>query len=166
MLKIKELLTKILQKLNTLSDLIYPVGSIYMSVNSTSPATLFGGTWERITGQFLLAATDGGNSGASQAAGNHGGEATHTLVENELPSITGSFDIRHWAGGTGAIGNLAYNVSGKFSAATATNTGSTVAAAGSQTPKSAQRITYAFGGGKAHNNMPPYLAVYVWKRTA
>ena len=65
---------------NEIVDLIYPVGSIYMSVNAASPATLFGGTWERITGRFLLSATDNGSSGASQAAGNTGGEATVTLT--------------------------------------------------------------------------------------
>ena len=61
-------------------DDVYPVGSIYMSVNSTDPGTLFGGTWERITGKFLLSATDNGSSGASQAAGNTGGAATVTLT--------------------------------------------------------------------------------------
>lgn len=64
----------------TILDAIYPVGSIYMSVNSTDPGLLFGGTWARITGAFLLAATDNGNSGASQAAGNTGGAATVTLT--------------------------------------------------------------------------------------
>ena len=54
-----------------------------MSVNSTSPATLFGGTWERITGSFLLAATDNGSSGASQEAGNTGGAATVTLTSDQ-----------------------------------------------------------------------------------
>jgi len=66
----------------------YPVGSIYMSVNSTSPATIFGGTWERIEGTFLLAATDNGSSGAAQAAGNTGGAASVTLTgaQSGLPA--------------------------------------------------------------------------------
>ena len=63
-----------------LLNAIYPVGSIYMSVNSTSPATLFGGTWERIKDRFLLAAGD------AYAAGGTGGEATHTLTEGEMPA--------------------------------------------------------------------------------
>ena len=66
----------------------YPVGSIYMSVNSTDPGTLFGGTWERITGKFLLAATDNGSSGADQAAGNTGGahEVTLTSAQSGVPA--------------------------------------------------------------------------------
>ena len=58
----------------------YPVGSIYMSVNSTSPATLFGGTWEQIQDVFLLAA------GSTYTAGDTGGSASHTLIVDELPS--------------------------------------------------------------------------------
>ena len=68
---------------NLVLDAIYPVGSIYMSTNSISPATMFGGTWTRIEGQFLLAATDNGSAGAAQAAGNTGGEATHLLTGAE-----------------------------------------------------------------------------------
>ena len=75
----------------------YPVGSIYMSVNPESPATLFGGTWERITGRFLLSATDNGNSGASQAAGNTGGAATVTLTaaQSGVPAHAHGMGHRH-----------------------------------------------------------------------
>ena len=61
-------------------DNIYPVGSIYMSVNSTNPGTLFGGTWAQIQDRFLLAC------GSTYANGATGGEATHTLTENEMPT--------------------------------------------------------------------------------
>lgn len=47
---------------------IFPVGSIYTSINSTNPATLFGGTWEQIQGRFLLSAS------SSYAAGDTGGQ--------------------------------------------------------------------------------------------
>lgn len=68
--------------LSHVAEVIYPVGSIYMSTNSTSPATLFGfGTWTRIEGKFLLGATDGGTgSGASYVAGATGGAASVTLT--------------------------------------------------------------------------------------
>lgn len=125
----------------TLLD-VYPVGAIYISTVSTSPAELFGGTWERITGHFLLAATDGGSSGASQAAGQTGGEATHTLKEAEMPSH--NHTIPYTTYNTATSGT-----SRRFAA----YSGSTVS-------------TGSTGSGNAHNNMPPYLSVYVWKRTA
>ena len=59
---------------------IYPVGSIYMSVSDTSPASLFGGTWERIEGRFLMGASD------THPAG--------TTVEAGLPNITGKTYLR------------------------------------------------------------------------
>lgn len=121
---------------------IFPVGSIYMSVNSTSPATLFGGTWVRIQNTFLLAA------GSTYAAGTTGGEATHTLTTDEMPSHTHSLKrpaLVYYSGGDGSIpGGSSWIGSDQVGASKVTDT----------------------GGGAAHNNMPPYLAVYVWKRTA
>lgn len=118
-------------------DLIYPVGSIYMSVSPVSPATLFGGTWEQIRDTFLLAA------GINYEAGTTGGEAEHTLTVEELPShnhyvpnikLTGSDSgqayAESWGGGSGSRDIYTENA----------------------------------GGGEPHNNMPPYLAVYMWKR--
>lgn len=67
-----------------LYDKIYPIGAIYMSINSTDPGTLFGGTWERIKDTFLLSAGDTYSAGAT------GGEATHTLTVDEMPSHTHS----------------------------------------------------------------------------
>jgi hypothetical protein len=124
---------------------VYPIGSIYMSVNSVSPATLFGGTWERIQDRFLLAA------GNTYAAGDTGGEATHTLTVNEMPShnhnvsfLTNPNEGSISGGGMLAPsgGNPNFNV--VFSAIDVSNS----------------------GGGQPHNNMPPFLAVNIWKRTA
>lgn len=127
--------------ISTVLSKVYPVGSIYMSVNSASPATLFGGTWERIKDQFLLAAGD------KYAAGKTGGEATHTLTENEIPAHRHSI----WFP----------NAGGEQSAAIG------YPEAGSKNTWYAEASkTAGAGGGAAHNNMPPYLAVYVWKRTA
>lgn len=124
-------------------DLIYPVGSIYMSVNATNPKNLFGGTWEQIQGRFLLGMS------SSYPAGSQGGEATHTLTANEMPNHTHQY-IDYWtvaaASGTGRqavkFNNNMYS------------------------PESGGLSTGSSGGGKPHNNMPPYLAVYIWKRTA
>ena len=166
-----------------LLDLVYPVGAIYMSVNAASPATLFGGTWERITGRFLLAATDGGSSGASQAAGRTGGEATHTLTANQIPAHThGSKTLTGYAhsrryGGTSQYDIIGVNgTSGIVSVSGVTWSGSHGQLSSGSTTVSGptvDRLTVnathehnSVGGGQAHNNMPPYLAVYVWKRTA
>lgn len=119
-------------------DFIYPIGSIYMSVNSISPQTLFGGTWTQIKDRFLLACGDTYTNGTT------GGEATHKLTVNEMPSHshTIGFD-QMWAfGGTTSI---------------ATTSGGPYGGAG---------YINNTGGSQAHNNMPPYLAVYMWKRTA
>ena len=135
-------------RINNLFDLIYPVGSIYMSTNETSPATLFGGTWVQIKDTFLLAC---GDTYANAATG---GEATHTLTTAEMPSH------RHqqyytWSGAGTVGGNWKVNM---------TNT--TAGGAGTWTHGSGLTDVGAVGGDGAHNNMPPYLAVYVWKRTA
>ena len=60
----------------------WPIGSIYITVSNTSPATLFGGTWERISERFLLGAS------SSYPAGGTGGEFTHKLTQSELPNYS------------------------------------------------------------------------------
>jgi len=250
-------------------DEIYPVGSIYMSVNSTDPSTLFGGTWERITGSFLLAATDNGSSGASQAAGNTGGAATVTLtaaqsgvpahlhsipahghahtIKATTPKFThsitqpvfkytapashqhtlstaggaalnyrqasnsnciyfarsngpslaaASFTAKYWwgcngvTGGSGTssetAGTTTVGLTGKTDAATGAGTANATTASrttnvgvgdhaatactmsGGVTDKAAfnSNNNTAANASSAHENMPPYLSVYVWKRTA
>lgn len=125
----------------------WPIGSIYMSVSNTSPANLFGGTWERISDTFLFAAS------SSYPAGSTGGEFTHKLTQSELPNYSLSV-----TNGSNVIRS---------------KTGST-ADAYVQTQSSgwgipnweSKTVTVASGGsGAAHNNMPPYLSVWIWKRT-
>lgn len=120
-------------------NLIYPVGSIYMSVNNVSPQNFLGGTWAKIEGRFLLSAD------SSHAAGSTGGEETHTLTVNEIPSHHHEITI--------------YQYDPSSSAHQAINSGDVPTRYGSVS------TSYA-GGGQPHNNMPPYLAVYMWKRTA
>ena len=119
-------------------DMIYPVGSIYMSASATSPETLFGGTWESIGGRFLLGAD------ATYAAGSTGGEATHTLTNDEMPAHQHAI----YMGGEASTGGFwgPNNI----------------------TPQSmvSFNATDTSGGNQPHNNMPPYLAVYMWQRTA
>lgn len=124
----------------SLFDKIYPVGSIYMAVNAVSPATLFGGTWEALEGKFLLGAS------SNYSAGSIGGEAEHTLTVDEIPSHT--HDVKRYTSGGELTGNAldtAVNIAGTIDNAYG---------------------AMATGGSQPHNNMPPYLAVYMWKRTA
>ena len=126
---------------------VYPVGSIYMSVNNTSPATLFGGTWEQVQDRFLLAA------GTTYSAGSTGGEATHKLTVDEMPSHNHYSYLRN--GGTPFVdggGTGSRFTQYQFQAKDAAN--------------NPAMMTGNAGSSQAHNNMPPYLTVYVWKRTA
>lgn len=133
----------------TIADIIYPVGSIYLSVNSTNPSTIFGGTWEQIKDQFLLSAGD------TYKAGTTGGSATHTLTVDEIPAHTHNVkrDNNYTSGfmvdtgRTNQWGSVITNTSG-------------------YTAQPIDITVEKTGRGKAHNNMPPYLVVYVWKRTA
>jgi hypothetical protein len=137
---------------NTIFELIYPVGSIYMSVNNVPPETLFGGTWEQIEDTFLLAA------GGTYAAGTTGGEATHTLTVNEMPSHAGhlSANDSNWNGTDGLfLDKSAMQVYGTTGRGWTLQADNEVIPAGNSA-----------GGGAAHNNMPPYLAVFMWKRIA
>ena len=114
----------------------YPVGAIYIAYNHDDPATLFGGTWERIVNRFLWAADANGGIGVV------GGEKTVTLTVDQIPS--------HNHGGT------------YTNAGTSTKTHAWLASGGSA-------MTYESvnaGGGEAHNNMPPYIQVSIWRRTA
>lgn len=123
---------------------VYPVGAIYMSAAATNPGTLFGfGTWEQIKDVFLLAA------GATYKAGSTGGEATHILTESEIPAHRHKISYPNASGpyGDAAIGYPANSDTKKTWGAELCKTESV-------------------GGDAAHNNMPPYLAIYVWKRTA
>ena len=124
-------------------DDIYPVGSIYMSVNSTNPRTLFGGTWTQLKDRFLLGA------GSTYTNGSTGGEASHKLTVNEMPSHSHPQYVTVSSGGS-LSANCDYD---SYSSGTAR--------------KSAQNIsTGNTGSGNSHNNMPPYLVVYMWQRTS
>ena len=157
----------------TMFDKIYPVGSVYTSVNNTNPSTIFGGTWEQIKDTFLLAA------GNTYAGGSVGGEATHTLTVNEIAKH--SHPLLAWTGGSSDTGSYSSKVIND------TGTGWTDATSGAKLyhewkyggvfqtfgtydgqqgtgdPIGSSKFV---GGSQAHNNMPPYLTVFVWKRVA
>lgn len=133
-------------------DLAHPIGSLYYSAESTEPSELFGGTWEQIKDTFILAAGD------TYAAGSTGGEATHTLAENEMPNH-GQHLYERPIGQGSATGR--YLPSGALSSYGSTGRGWYSPANGEYYPAGTK-----LGGGAAHNNMPPYETYYCWKRTA
>ena len=139
-----------------LLDLIYPVGSIYMSVNSASPDTLFGGTWVRLEDVFLLAA------GAKHAAGSTGGEESHTLTASEMPTHNGHLSA-------GIAGTAPYekgNYKGYLNSSTMTAYGDIGRGWNVYSGNEMHPASEAVGGGQPHNNMPPFIQVAMWKRIA
>ena len=142
---------------NFVLDNVYPIGSIYMNVNSTNPGTLFGGTWEQIQGRFLLGMS------SSYPAGSQGGEASHTLTTAEMPSHT--HNPANEAGYYGFITNSkkAFSIGDMGSQS---GSGRYYPYASAAFDISRNTLTGTTGGGKSHNNMPPYLSIYIWKRTA
>ena len=131
---------------------VYPVGSIYMSVNNTSPESFIGGTWVALQDRFLVGA------GSSYTNGATGGEASHTLTVEEMPNH------RHGSAAGGSF--LVLNSSSSADPALYSQ-GFSGSETGwwYKTNKNIADLSYE-GDGKAHNNLPPYLAVYMWKRTA
>ena len=129
-------------KIPSIFNLIYPVGSIYMSVNSTNPGTLFGGTWVAWgTGRVPVGVDT--NDGDFNTVEKTGGEKSHILQASEMPPHTHDVnDVTIW-GGDAWIGSGGYT---------------TITFGG--------RTTTSAGGGQAHNNVQPYITCYMWKRTA
>lgn len=167
----------IIAGLRDLLDLVHPVGSVYISLDATNPGTLFGGTWEIIPGRFLLGTGNPGQNSDltfgnikypndwSAPPGTTGGEDFNQLVEGNLPAHTHpSFNGYDW--GFPEMKNVA-NKSGIWPAPL--NTGGHLvfgAESDGATYMAIQSTTGSRGGNVAHNNMPPYFSVYMWRRTA
>jgi hypothetical protein len=120
-------------------EAVYPVGSVYLNANqATNPATLFGfGSWALQADNFIIGA------GGSYSVGATGGESTHTLTTAEMPAHNHNYEE------PAAIGEQATGPTGNYSTAGLSN-----------------QVTASTGGGSAHNNMPPYIAYYIWVREA
>ena len=121
----------------------WPVGSIYTSTKPTDPHELFGGTWEPIQDTFLWCA------GPKHAAGTTGGEETHKLIIEEMPSHSHRYNRlpQSYANTDNAKNEQAnFNSSVRLSSNTE------------------YVQTESTGGSKPHNNMPPYKSVYAWQR--
>lgn len=159
----------------TVCNLIYPVGSIYMSINNTDPSTLFGGTWSQIKGRFLLG--QGSNEanttnywGTYNAGtcnfptGEMSGEPYHTLTVNEMPSHTHTQNPHcHSVRAKGFNGTS--NTNGYYMLRR-NESGDGYDTVDSDAAMNATATNQNTGGSASHNNMPPYFVVYMWKRVS
>ena len=124
-----------------MESLIPSVGELYISTSPENPSSRFGGAWRQIKDTFLLA------SGDIFVAGSTGGEIEHTLTVDEIPSHAHTYK-RHAFDRNDAD----------------PDTGEDVYGANNKTLNAHEGTTGYVGGGLAHNNMPPYLSVYVWEK--
>lgn len=122
----------------------WPVGAVYLSYTNSDPAVLFGGTWTRIAqGRMLVGLNESDTD--FDTPGDTGGAKTHTLSAAEMPAHVHTVN-RSTGTGAGTAGNLAR--------------GST------DTPATVSTGVGTTGGSDPHNNMPPFLTIYMWRRTA
>jgi hypothetical protein len=150
-------------------DMIYPVGSIYFSVNDVNPGTLFGGVWEQIAqGRTLIGvgsdiksnntnwAGSLNNNNYSFWCGEMGGQFRHQLTIDEMPAHTHNITVLN----ENSNGYSPYNSNSEANCVlNYANTFNLTAKGWSNRAASINK-----GGDKLHNIMPPYLAVYIWKR--
>ena len=168
--ELDDAVTSINDLLSTFIDTVYPIGSIYTSSKSTSPADLFGGTWIQIKDTFLLTAGD------SYAAGSSGGSATHThtsaahthttaghtLTVNEMPSHS---HTNYYHGGSSVSWGYNYTSGGTVSSATPASGGIGYTGGGASHSHGNTGSTTPGNTGSS-SNLPPYKVVYAWERTA
>lgn len=157
--------------LSTIQEMIYPLGSLYFNADdNTNPGTLLGfGTWEAYAKGRVPVGIDSDDDNFD-TAGETGGEKTHTLTNNELP-------LHKHSGTTSSGGNhnhsitLYYGGSGsqgptRDALGPRTNPSGGTIATSSSGAHTHSFTTNAYGGGSAHNNLQPYVVVYIWRRTA
>lgn len=192
---LNDVVANIVNSINNIPNTIYPVGSIYMSLTSTDPSVLFGGSWEKLDdGRVLLGAND------TYTAGSTGGSFTRKLSTDNLPAHTHTATVSttgahtHTRGTMNITGSVAevrnegtteasFKASGAFSVTNVSRESSTGDGSGSATlvfdaskswtgaTSSAGNHTHTVtlantGKSTAFNITQPYLAVYMWKRIA
>lgn len=149
---------------------VYPVGSYYLSEDSTSPASLFGGTWEQMKDRVLIGA------GNTYSVGATGGETTHTLSLAEMPSHShtrGSMEIegtiyykKHRGDDIEATGAFKREDLTSYNYVSAGSSKTNNAKVSFKASRNWTGDTSAAGSGASFNIMNPYRAVYMWRRTA
>ena len=146
---------------------IYPVGSIYMTVDKDKdPAAFLGGTWER-WGQGRVPVGVDENDTIFEEAGKTGGEKQHTLTQSETPTHTHDISVKpDRSGYGGSIYITTEQGSYVKYLPTANSTNNRIGLeAGLGSPNSVVLMSN-IGGDKPHNNLQPYITCYMWKRTA
>lgn len=158
--------TKYIPLNNEVLDIVYPIGSIYLSISDTDPKVLFGGVWEQITGRFLLGAGSPKQNGYNGFGviqeeelkwnfqnNTTGGEYSHKLNTNEMPShnhLSSNSSLLSVADTSGiSITGVDMSSNGWWH----------------ESLKNAV-VSQSQGGSQSHNNMPPYLVVNMWKRVS
>lgn len=126
-----------------LMDVVYPVGSIYLSVSSTSPSSTIGGTWTRIAAGTFLVSSGGATSG-DYAVGKTGGAAEVKLSADALPQFYLQSSQRNDEGSSDGWGLTSEYGRVKWESS----------------------FVWLDGGNRPHENRPPYLSVDMWRRTA
>ncbi len=167
--------------INNMLNRVYPIGSIYMSVNNTNPSTIFGGTWVAWgAGRVPVGVSSETEFNSVEKTG---GAKTHTLTINQMPSHGHSVSIPSSGGCTtsssgqhshsgryvntvpsngGTNGARTYNHSGDLATITSSDGAHT-----HTVPNHTHTVNQSnAGGGQAHNNLQPYITCYMWKRTA
>lgn len=164
-------ITNINNSINNILDKVYPIGSIYLTMNATNPKDLFGGTWTQICqGRCLFGVgspSDNNtnwcgtlnNSGYSFWAGEMGGQYNHYLTTSEMPAHCHKVTALNkndngyypYNNNSDALCTLSYNWDFLYNMQTKGWSNSI-----------AMQNT---GGGGWHNNVMPYMAVYIWQRT-
>ena len=148
-------------------DIMFPVGSMVIRYDHTSPAELFGGTWTRVihstgAGTFLYGST------AAAVIGECGGEAEVTLTVDQMPSHKHSLLRPRWFGienGSDTSYSTYFSKNSIYGpGTTAVNAYKTIESYDS--PSSVSNGIFKTGGGGSHNNIPPFIKVSIWRRTA
>lgn len=120
----------------------YPIGSICMFKTNIDPNEMYGGTWVRIKGKFIFGADDD-----TYPLGSEGGEAKHTLTVDEMPSHNHKYNAERSGYEGGTLGGIKVSYGTAYDNVEVNGILNT-------------------GGGQPHNNMPPYVAFYIWAKVA
>lgn len=151
---------------------VYPVGSVYLSTNSTNPATSLGfGTWVQVAqGRTLIGVGSGvdvNGQGKTFTKGETGGEYNHTLSQAEMPSHNHSASVNdNGHNHTASFNDRSMDIGSKDTDVLDDSQGSDFTVTTSTAFTGISVSIGNKGSGSSHNNIQPYLATYIWERTA